>query len=290
MSFVTRFAPSPTGRLHLGHAFSALTAYRAAQEAGGRFLLRIEDIDATRSRPEFEQAIYEDLSWLGLTWETPVRRQSEHLGDYAAAIEQLRTRSLVYRCFLTRREIAEQAASAPHSAGEGPDGIVYRGPAAPMSADEEAMRLARGDAFAWRLSMRYSQDLLGEDFARLVFVEQDPGSNLEQMITAHPESHGDVILGRKDAGASYHIAVVHDDALQGVTHVIRGEDLRSSTDVHVLLQRLLGLPTPVYRHHRLLTGPDGKRYAQRDQSLTLASLRAEGVTPADIRARIGLNS
>lgn len=290
MSFVTRFAPSPTGRLHLGHAFSALTAYGAAQEAGGRFLLRIEDIDATRSRPEFEQAIYEDLTWLGLTWETPVRRQSEHLTDYSAAIEQLRARGLVYRCFLTRREIAEQAASAPHSAGEGPDGIVYRGPAAPMSADEEAARLASGDAFAWRLSMRYSQDLLGEDFARLDFVEQDSRSKLERIVSAHPESHGDVILGRKDAGASYHIAVVHDDALQGVTHVIRGEDLRSSTDVHVLLQRLLGLPTPVYRHHHLLVGPDGKRYAKRDQSMTLASLRASGATPADIRARIGLSS
>jgi glutamyl-Q tRNA(Asp) synthetase len=289
MSFVTRFAPSPTGRLHLGHAFSALTAYRAAQEESGRFLLRIEDIDTTRSRPEFEQAIYDDLSWLGLTWEAPVRRQSEHLDSYAAAIEQLRARGLVYRCFLTRREIAEQAASAPHGAGEGPDGIVYRGPTAPMSADEEATRLVRGDAFAWRLSMRYSQDLLGEDFARLVFLEQEPGSKLERMITAHPDSHGDVILGRKDAGASYHIAVVHDDALQGVTHVIRGEDLRPSTDVHVLLQRLLGLPTPIYRHHRLLTGPDGKRYAKRDQSLTLASLRASGAMPADIRARIGLS-
>jgi glutamyl-Q tRNA(Asp) synthetase len=156
-----------------------------------------------------------------------------------------------------------------------------------MSADEEASRLARGDAFAWRLSMRYSQDLLGEDFARLVFTERDPGSKVERMITAHPESHGDVILGRKDAGASYHIAVVHDDALQGVTHVIRGEDLRASTDVHVLLQRLLGLPTPVYQHHPLLVGPDGKRYAKRDHAQTLAHLRAQGVTQADIQARIG---
>jgi glutamyl-Q tRNA(Asp) synthetase len=288
MQFVTRFAPSPTGRLHLGHAFSALTAFDAAHQASGRFLLRIEDIDATRSRPEFAQGIYEDLAWLGVEWERPVRRQSEHLTDYAADIETLRARGLVYRCFLTRREIAEQAASAPHSAGEGPDGIVYRGPAIPMSTDEEAMRLARGDVFAWRLSMRYSQDLLGEDFARLVFVERDAGSNIERTVTAHPESHGDVILGRKDAGASYHIAVTHDDALQGVTHIIRGEDLRASTDVHILLQRLFGLPTPVYQHHRLLIGPDGKRYAKRDQSMTLASLRASGATPADIRARIGL--
>ena len=287
MEFVTRFAPSPTGRLHLGHAYSACAAYDAARETGGRFLLRIEDIDATRVRPEFERAIYDDLSWLGLTWDRNVRRQSEHLSDYATDVTKLREMGVVYRCFLTRREIAEQAASAPHTVGEGPDGLVYKGPAIPMSADEEEMRLARGDAYAWRLSMRYSQNLLSEQFARLVFVEQDAGSKLEREITARPESHGDVILGRKDVAVSYHIAVVHDDALQGVTHVIRGEDLRPSTHVHVLLQKLLGLPTPVYRHHNLLTGPDGKRYAKRDLSLTLASLRAEGVVPAQIRAQRG---
>ena len=290
MDFVTRFAPSPTGRLHLGHAYSALLAFDSAREEQGRFLLRIEDIDRTRVRPEFEQAIYDDLSWLGLTWDRNVRRQSEHLSDYAGDIAKLREMGVVYRCFLTRREIAEQAASAPHKVGEGPDGLVYNGPVHPMSADEEEMRLARGDAYAWRLSMRYSQDLLGEQFAQLVFVEQDPGSKLERSVTARPESHGDVILGRKDVAVSYHIAVVHDDALQGVTHVIRGEDLRASTHVHALLQKLLDLPTPIYRHHELLTGPDGKRYAKRDQSLTLASLRAEGVTPAQIRARIGLSS
>ncbi len=290
MEFVTRFAPSPTGQLHLGHAFSALTAFDAAQEAGGRFLLRIEDIDASRSRPDYEAGIHEDLAWLGLAWETPVRRQSDHLGDYAAALDRLRGLGVLYRCFLTRREIAVQAASAPHGPGEGAEGIVYAGPATPMSADEEQARLARGQAFAWRLSMRYSHDLLGEEFARLVFVEQSTGSNAEQIVTAHPESHGDVILGRKDALSSYHIAVVHDDALQGVSHVIRGEDLRSSTHVHVLLQRLLGLPTPIYRFHPLLTGPDGKRYAKRNRSLTLAALRADGASPADIRARVGLGS
>jgi glutamyl-Q tRNA(Asp) synthetase len=288
MSFVTRFAPSPTGPLHLGHAYSALTAFDAARDVDGRFLLRIEDIDTTRSRPEFERAIYDDLGWLGLTWDMPVRRQSEHFADYAAALEKLRKLGVLYRCFLTRKEIAEQSASAPHSEGEGPDGVIYRGPTQPMTADEEEERLSKGQAYAWRLSMRYSQDLLGEDFARLVFVEQREGSNDEQIVPAHPESHGDVILGRKDTPASYHIAVVHDDALQGVTHVIRGEDLRASTHVHVLLQKLLGLPTPAYLHHRLLTGPDGKRYAKRDRSLTLASLRAEGLSPADIRARIGL--
>jgi glutamyl-Q tRNA(Asp) synthetase len=223
-----------------------------------------------------------------MIWETPVRRQSENLSDYAAALEKLRRIGVLYRCFLTRKEIAEQSASAPHGEGEGPGGIVYKGPSQPMSADEEQLRLAQGQPYAWRLSMRYSQDLLGEDFARLVFVEQIVGSNEERIVAARPESHGDVILGRKDTPASYHIAVVHDDALQRVTHVIRGEDLRASTHVHVLLQKLLGLPTPIYRHHRLLTGPDGKRYAKRDRSLTLASLRAGGATPADIRSRIGL--
>jgi glutamyl-Q tRNA(Asp) synthetase len=287
MSFVTRFAPSPTGLLHPGHAYSAILAHDAARAAGGRFLLRIEDIDTTRYRPEFEVAILEDLAWLNLSWENPVRRQSEHFADYAAAIDRLRALGIVYRCFLTRREIAEQSLSAPHGAGEGSDGFVYKGPAHPMSTDEEQARLARGDAYAWRLSMRYSQDLLGEDFARLVFVEQHDGSEREH-IAARPALLGDVILGRKDIPASYHIAVVHDDALQGVTHVIRGDDLRASTHVHVLLQKLLGLPSPIYRHHTLLTGPDGKRYAKRDQSLTLAALREAGVSPTDIRARIGL--
>jgi glutamyl-Q tRNA(Asp) synthetase len=157
-----------------------------------------------------------------------------------------------------------------------------------MSRDEEESRIARGETFAWRLSIKYSQDLLGEDFARLVFVERDEGSNTERAITARPELLGDVILGRKDTPTSYHLSVVHDDALQGVTCIIRGQDLRASTHIHVLLQKLLGLPTPVYRHHHLLTGPDGKRYAKRDRSLTLAALREAGVSPADIRARIGL--
>lgn len=287
MSFVTRFAPSPTGRLHLGHAYSALLASDTARREGGSFLLRLEDIDTTRCRPEYEAAIYEDLAWLGVSWPVPVRRQSDHFPDYAAAIERLRAMGVLYRCFLTRREIAEHAMSAPHAPGEGEEGFVYRGPAVPLSADEEQMRLARGDAFAWRLSMNNSQGLLGEEFAQLEFVERDPATNLERTVIADPASHGDVILARKDTPASYHLCVTYDDALQGVTHVIRGEDLRAATHVHVLLQRLLSLPTPVYSHHGLLTGPDGKRYAKRDRSLTLAALREAGVTPAAIRARIG---
>jgi glutamyl-Q tRNA(Asp) synthetase len=288
MSFITRFAPSPTGLLHLGHAYSAILAHDIARDAGGEFLLRIEDIDTTRCRSEFEAAILEDLAWLGLRWAEPVRRQSEHMADYAAVLEKLRALGVVYRCFLTRKEIAEQSLSAPHGAGEGPEGKLYTGPAQPMSTDEEESRISRGESFAWRLSMKYSQDLLGEDFARLVFVERDAGSNVEQAIAARPQTLGDVILARKDTPTSYHLSVVHDDALQRVTHIIRGEDLRASTHIHVLLQSLLGLPTPVYQHHRLLTGPDGKRYAKRDQSLTLAALREAGVSPADIRARIGL--
>lgn len=290
MSFVTRFAPSPTGLLHLGHAFSALTAFDAAQATHGRFLLRIEDIDPTRCRPAFDSAIREDLAWLGVSWEEPVRRQSEHIADYAAALQRLRDMRVVYRCFLTRKEIAEASAHAPHGSGEGPEGMIYRGPAQPMSLDEETARVTQGQPYAWRLSMKYSQGLLGEEFARLVFEEEGAGPNGEHgAIRAHPEQAGDVILARKDAPVSYHLAVTHDDALQGVTHVIRGADLFAATHVHVLLQRLLGLPTPIYRHHALMTGPDGKRYAKRDRSETLAALRASGVSPAGIRARLGLS-
>lgn len=292
MSFITRFAPSPTGYLHLGHAYSALLASDAAAKAGGVFLLRLEDIDTTRCRPEFEAAIYEDLNWLDLKWRLPVRRQSDHMADYASALDRLRALGVVYRCFLTRKEIAAASLSAPHTPGEGADGVIYTGPARMMSDDEQEARIARGESFAWRLSIKYSQDLLGENFARLEFIERQPGhdtgSNTEQIVSARPEQLGDVIIARKDTPTSYHLSVTHDDALQGVTHIIRGEDLRLSTHIHVLLQRLLGLPTPLYWHHPLLTGPDGKRYAKRDKSLTLASLREAGVSPAQIRSRIGL--
>jgi len=288
MNFVTRFAPSPTGRLHLGHAYSALLAHDRSRQEGGSFLLRLEDIDQTRCRPDYEVAVFEDLAWLGLTWPEPVRRQSEHFADYIAALDKLHALGVLYRCFLTRREIAEQAMSAPHGLGEGPNSSIYRGPVKRISEDEEQSRLARGDAFGWRLSMNYSQYLLGEDFAQLEFRERDEATNTERIVVAHPQVHGDVVLARKDTPASYHLCVVHDDALQRITHVIRGEDLRDATHIHVLLQKLLGLPTPVYTHHRLLVGDDGKRFAKRDRSLTLAALRKAGVSPADIRARIGL--
>lgn len=279
MAFVTRFAPSPTGFLHRGHAFSALTAFEAARTAGGRFILRIEDIDATRSRPQFETAILEDLTWLGLEWEQPVRRQSEHLADYHAAIERLRERGLVYRCFRTRKEL--DIGRAPH---EPP--TPFKG--APLSPDEEAARLARGEAFAWRLSLAAARQALG-GFEGLSFIEEGAGPGGETgRIAAQPERAGDIVLARKDVGVAYHLAVVHDDALQGVTHVIRGQDLFEAAHIQRLLQALLDLPTPVYRHHRLLIGPDGKRYAKRDKAQTLRELRAVGVTPQALRAEIGL--
>jgi glutamyl-Q tRNA(Asp) synthetase len=276
MSFVTRFAPSPTGYLHLGHALSALTAFDAARAAGGRFLLRLEDIDQGRARPAFEQAIYEDLAWLGLEWETPVRRQSEHMSDYQAALQSLIERNLVYRCFRTRREIAEAIANAPHGASED----VFRGEALP--ADEEAAKLEANEPFAWRLSLKKARSALGPAYFALVF-EDETGA-----VRAEPEKHGDVILARKDFPASYHLASVWDDALQGMTHVIRGEDLREAAHLHVLLQRLLELPQPVYHHHRLVLGGDGKRLAKRDEAATLRALREAGKTPEDVRALAGL--
>jgi glutamyl-Q tRNA(Asp) synthetase len=279
VTFVTRFAPSPTGHLHRGHAFSALTAYRAAQEAGGRFLLRIEDIDATRCRPEYDAAIFEDLAWLGLSWETPVRRQSEHLTDYHAAIETLRERGLVYRCFKTRKEI--DIGRAPHAPA-----VPYVG--APLPADEEAERLERGEAFAWRLSLAAARDALG-GFEGLTFVEEGAGPDGETgVIQARPETAGDIVLARKDVGVAYHLAVVHDDALQGVSHVIRGVDLFEAAHIQRLLQALLGYATPTYRHHGLLVGPDGKRYAKRDKAQTLRELRAAGMSAADLRAELGV--
>ena len=277
MNFTTRFAPSPTGPLHLGHALSALTAFDAARAANGRFLLRVEDIDQARARPEFEAAIFEDLTWLGLNWEAPVRRQSEHMAEYARVLEDLAARQLVYRCFRTRKEVAEAIASAPHGASED----VFRGEA--LDPVEEAERLAAGEAFAWRLSLKKARAALGPAYFTLVF-EDETG-----LVRAEPERHGDVVLARKDFAASYHLASVWDDALQDVTHVIRGEDLREAAHLHVLLQRLLGLPTPTYRHHRLVLGADGKRLAKRDQSATLKALRESGKTPADIRAMLGLS-
>ncbi|HZZ32375.1 MAG TPA: tRNA glutamyl-Q(34) synthetase GluQRS [Phenylobacterium sp.] len=279
-AFVTRFAPSPTGYLHRGHAFSALTAFESARAAAGRFILRIEDIDATRCRPDYQAAIVEDLAWLGLGWETPVRRQSQHMADYAAALRDLSERGLTYRCFRTRREVAEAIESAPHGAME-----AFRG--SPLPLDEEARRVEAGEPYAWRLSLDAADRALN-GFGGLTFIEEGEGPQGEHgEIQARPELGGDVVLARKDVGVAYHLAVVADDALQGITHVIRGHDLFEAAHVQRLLQALLALPVPAYRHHRLLTGSDGKRFAKRDGAQTLRELRASGMTPDALRGELG---
>jgi glutamyl-Q tRNA(Asp) synthetase len=267
----TRFAPSPTGLLHRGHAFSALTASETARTIGGRFVLRIEDIDFTRCRPPFEAAIYEDLAWLGLAWEQPVLRQSEHTDDYLAALDRLVARGLVYRSFKTRKQIALTMLSAPHGPAEG-----FRD--ARPSPEDEAARLGRGEPFAWRLDLAAAERTAGP----LSFEEAGRGR-----IAVDASAAGDVVLARKDVGVAYHLAVVVDDARQGVTDVVRGADLFEATHVQRLLQALLGLPEPRYRHHRLIAGPDGARLAKRAGAETLRSLRERGVSPGELKAALG---
>jgi glutamyl-Q tRNA(Asp) synthetase len=281
---VTRFAPSPTGLLHLGHAFAALFAAQAAHASGGRFLLRIEDIDTARARPEFERAIDEDLAWLQLAWERPVRRQSEHFADYAAALETLRGRDLLYPCFCTRKEIAaEIVASAV--APQGPDGPLYPGTCKRVDPIERTRRLAGGEDHAWRLDVARAKSAVGS----LAFEESGDVPDAGRVV-ARPEMFGDVVLARKDTPASYHLAVVVDDAGQGVTLVTRGLDLLPATHLHRLLQALLQLPVPRYRHHRLVTDESGKRLAKRDQATALRTLRERGVRPEDIRTQLGFTS
>lgn len=271
---VTRFAPSPTGLLHLGHAFSALFAHDRAQEGGGRFLVRIEDIDPGRCRPEFETAILADLAWLGLTWEQPVRRQSEHLGDYGEALATLKEADLLYPCFCTRKDIAAEIAAAGQ-APHGPDGPVYPGTCRMLDPGQRSERLARGDAHALRLDTERAIRRAGP----LFWTDRE---KKEQQ--ARPELFGDVVLARKDVRTSYHLSVVVDDHLQGITLVSRGEDLFAASHLHRLLQALLGLDVPAYHHHGLLTGPDGRRLAKRDRPLTLRSLREQGLCPEEVVA------
>jgi glutamyl-Q tRNA(Asp) synthetase len=274
MDIVTRFAPSPTGYLHLGHAASALMGWRRAREAGGRFLLRIEDIDPTRCRPEFARAIQEDLTWLGLDWDGPVRVQSAHLPDYRAVLDTLSARGLLYPCFCTRADIAREiaeSASAPHA----PDGsVIYPGTCRHLTQAERAHRIKAGERYVRRLDMtRAPTGVMG----KLTFEEEGEGT-----IACTPERFGDVVLARKDAPASYHLCVTHDDAVQNVTLVTRGEDLKPFTDVHRLLQALMGWPAPRYAHHRLLTDTAGRRLAKRDRAITLRALRQQGVSPQEV--------
>jgi glutamyl-Q tRNA(Asp) synthetase len=286
---VFRFAPSPNGYLHLGHALSAILNYEAARKSGGRFLLRIEDIDATRCRPEYEAAIYEDLAWLGLEWEQPVRRQSEHHDDYRAAIERLSRERLLYPAFESRSELVRLVAARERAAPwpRDPDGApLYAGDASKLTQDERDRLITQGLPFALRLDLGAARARLS---APLTWQEEGRGPNGEGgVVAADPAAWGDVILARKETPTSYHLSVVVDDAVQGITQVVRGEDLFSSTSVHRLLQELLGLPAPLYRHHRLVRDADGRKLAKSNHATALRELRAAGVTPAEVRARIGL--
>jgi glutamyl-Q tRNA(Asp) synthetase len=285
---VFRFAPSPNGYLHLGHALSALLNADAARASGGRLLLRIEDIDITRCRPEYETAIYEDLAWLGVTWEQPVRRQSEHFDGYRAALDRLDAMGLIYPSFESRAEIAVMVAQKEAALGSwprDPDGApLYPGAARSMPADERARRIAAGEPYALRLDLEKAIAHVGRPLAW-----SESGDRAMGEIAADPAAWGDVILARKDAPASYHLAVVVDDALQGVTDIVRGLDLFHATSVHRLLQALLGLPEPRYRHHRLILDDDGRKLSKSTAATGLRELRAGGLTPSDIRRMVGLD-
>ncbi len=283
---VFRFAPSPNGLLHLGHALSALINHDMAGASGGRFLLRIEDIDTTRCRPEFEAAIYEDLAWLGLDWEKPVRRQSEHFPVYGETLQRLIERGLAYPSFMSRSEI--RAAVAENEAegkiwGRDPDGAPhYPGSEREWSLEKRRETLATGRQHAWRLDMRKALNAAGQP---LFWHETGAGPQGETgAVPATPAVWGDIVLSRSDAPSSYHLAVTVDDALQGITHVVRGRDLFHATSVHRLLQRLLDLPEPIYHHHRLVLDRDGKKLSKSDGATGIAAYRAAGHSAADIRA------
>jgi len=284
---VFRFAPSPNGYLHLGHALSALLNGDMAQAAGGRLLLRIEDIDAARCRPEYERALDEDLGWLGFDWERPVRRQSEHLDAYRDALERLRARGLVYPSYESRGEIARLVAER-EAAGGGPGSWPRDPDGAPLYPLPPRHGVGRpGEAAIWRLDMMRALAEAGPLSWRETGMGPDGKAGT---VPADPARWGDVVLARRETPTSYHLSVVVDDALQTVTHVVRGQDLFHATAVHRLLQVLLGLPAPVYRHHRLMMGADGRKLSKRDGATALRALRAAGATPADIRRRVGLLS
>ncbi|GAB1718225.1 MAG: glutamyl-tRNA synthetase, class Ic [Nitrobacter sp.] len=285
---VFRFAPSPNGFLHLGHAYSALLNSELARRGGGRFLLRVEDIDATRCRAEFEAAIYEDLGWLGVAWETPVRRQSDHLADYRGALDRLAALGLLYPSFESRAQIVAlvKARETDGYWPRDPDGApLYPGTAKSLSVVERERRLRSGAPYALRLDMDAACGLAGD----LTWTERGSGPGGETgEIVARPKAWGDVILARKDTPTSYHLSVVIDDALQGVTEVVRGQDLFRSTAVHRLLQAVLGLPQPVYRHHDLIRDGAGKKLSKSSEATGLRELRARGITAEEIRRLIGL--
>lgn len=285
---VFRFAPSPNGRLHLGHALSAITNHDMAAAIGGRLLIRIEDIDRTRCRAEFETAIFEDLAWLGLAWDEPTRRQSDHLDLYAAALDRLKDMGLVYPSVMTRGEI-KAAVDAVETSGKAwprdPDGTpLYPGRERDLPAAAQADIAASGRPHAWRLDVARAMACIG---VPLTWRETGAGPSGETgLIAADPAAWGDVILSRSDAPSSYHLSVVVDDAEQGVSHVVRGRDLYHATSVHRLLQRLLDLPDPVYHHHRLILGPDGRKLSKSNEDTGIVALRAAGHSPEQVRAMI----
>lgn len=303
MTFRTRFAPSPTGPLHLGHAYSALLAYDMAVAEGGEFLLRIEDIDRARARPEWEERIYDDLRWLGIWWPEPVMRQSDRAAAYQSALDDLWQRELVYICTCSRRDI-ELAASAPQEGAEpafGPDGLIYpgtcrgagHGPIDPVVERPRDAVLRLDMARAAALVTEHRIDGKGPWSWVTEFTEDGIGPNGERgRIEIRDDtllnSIGDVVLARRDMGTSYHLSVVLDDAAQGISHVVRGQDLFEATKIHVVLQKLLGLPTPTYHHHKLIRDENGKRLAKRDDARAIAKFRQEGATPKDIRRMVGL--
>jgi len=292
---VFRFAPSPNGRLHLGHARSALLNDELARRFGGRLLLRIEDIDIARCRPEFEAAIYDDLAWLGLRWERPVRRQSEHFEDYRGAFLTLKGRGVLYPCFCSRKAIGDAVAHREAECGRpwprDPDGApLYPGTCANLPPEETARRIARGRPHAWRIHMAAARRLLPgpHSYGRFDAGDAtDDGRDCSTNVMADPWRWGDAVIVRKDVPTSYHLAVVVDDALQGVTHVVRGQDLEAATDLHLLLQALLDLPAPLYHHHPLVLDPAGDKLAKSRGSEPLGVLRMRGVSAADVRRRLG---
>jgi glutamyl-Q tRNA(Asp) synthetase len=290
MQPVFRFAPSPNGRLHLGHAYSALLNDDLARRWGGRLLLRTEDIDAARCRPEFEAAIGDDLAWLGLRWELPVRRQSEHFSDYRQAAAQLRAREVIYPCFCTRKEIAADAVMRERETGEAwprdPDGaLLYSRRCRLLPPEESERQIGEGRGHAWRLDGEVARRLSGT-----LSYKRFDREGREERVAAEPERWGDAVIVRKEIPTSYHLSVVVDDALQGVTHVVRGADLKAATDLHVLLQALLGVATPRYHHHPLLRDEGGDKLSKSLRSRSLAALRAEGATPGPIRRALGFDA
>ncbi|MER9921717.1 tRNA glutamyl-Q(34) synthetase GluQRS [Mesorhizobium sp. M0048] len=285
-----RFAPSPNGELHLGHAYSALLNQKLAKAAGGRLLLRIEDIDTTRCTPEFEAGIFRDLKWLGLGWEEPVRRQSEHFAEYRAMLERLIEAELVYPAFMSRSEIRAFIADSEKRGRDwprDPDGVpLYPAADKALPPSERKRRIAENVPFAWRLNVDAAIERAGKDLSWAEYTDETLSA--ARRVEAHPQYWGDVVVARREIPTSYHLAVTMDDALQGVSHVVRGQDLYSATSVQRLLQQLLGLPQPAYFHHRLILGPDGRKLSKSLGDASLAAQRAAGASPDDVRRLVGL--